>query len=386
MGSELFIYGDPRYLSGGGTGCTAIDYAKPPIVKNNQSVTTEWLEAKARERGRHSIGSVADALVSYAEQNVHMGRESYHHRPSLNMFLEEGQSPSVGVELETEERTDINVSAMHSNLRSNWFHFESDSSLCTHNRQGYELITEPLPPRAYRDPRLWAGLQNLLTPWVESYAFEQTGLHVHVGIDMFEKCEALPFGHKADRRMLGKYMAAFVYYGLLPRSFIDKVMLRSNTRYCAQTGCMAIEQMRTRICSRDTACGYDLINSMSSELLSRNICVWRDNLQYLLRSGEIEPERAGIRYLGEHLDSFGGHGVEVNTTPQYTIEFRRGKGTLHSLSIHRMVELATLVVRYAWRIARNPELPVSTEDVLAFIERSTVNNALKRMALEARSK
>lgn len=385
MGSELFIYGDPRYLSGGGMGRTSIDYTRPPVVKDrhSQSVTTEWLEAKAREEGR-SIRDVAHALGSYAGQAVHEGREGYHHRPMLNMFLEEGQSPSAGIELETEERTDIAVSAMLSKLRSNWFHFESDSSLCTGGRQGYELITEPLPPRLYRDPRLWAGLQNLLTPWVESYAFEQTGLHVHVGIDMFEKCEALPFGHRTDRRMLGKYMAAFVYYGLLPRSFIDKVMLRSNTRYCAQTGCEAIEQMRTRICSRDTACGYDLINSMSAELLSRNIHLWRDNLQTLRSDTGIPGAR--IRYLNEHLGSFGGHGVEVNTAPMYTIEFRRGKGTLHSLSIHRMVELATLVVRYAWRIARNPELPVSTDDVLAFIERSTVNNALRRMALEARSR
>lgn len=383
MGSELFIYGDPRYLSGGGIGSIDMNYSNPPTVRNGQSVTTEWLDAKAHAN-RETIHDVALALDRYAHQVIHSGRQGYHHRPMLNIFLENGQSPSVGVELETEERTDIEVNKMLAHLRSNWFHFESDSSLCTIGRQGYELITEPLPPRAYRDPRLWAGLQNLLTPWVESYAFEQTGLHVHVGIDMFEKCDMLPFGHKNDRKMLGKFIAAFVYYGLLPRSFTDKVMLRANTRYCAQTSCRAIEDMRTRICSRDSACGYDIINAVSSELLTRNIYSWERNMDRIASNTVVSGTR--FCYLNDHLESFGGHGTEVNTSPQYTIEFRRGKGTLHSLSIHRMVELATLVVRYAWRIARNPELPVSTNDVLAFIKRSTVNNALKRMAQDALSK
>lgn len=384
MGSELFIYGDPRYLSGGDIGSIDMDYTRIPAVRGDQSVTTEWLDAEAR-KDRKVITDVGRALEKYAHQTIHHGRQGYHRRPSLNVFLEKEQSPSVGVELETEEREDIiDIDKMHTHLRSNWFHFESDSSLCTGTRQGYELITEPLPPRAYRDPRLWAGLQNLLTPWVESYAFEQTGLHVHVGIDMFEKCNMLPFSQRSDRKMLGKYMAAFVYYGLLPRPFIDKVMLRANTRYCAQTASRVIEDMRTYICSRNSACGYDLINAMSSELLARHIGSWEQNMNVIVEN--IKYPGTKFRYITEHIEYFVGHNVEVNMSPTYTIEFRRGKGTLHSLSIHRMVELATLVVRYAWRIARNPELPVSTDDVLAFIERSTVNNALKRMARDARFK
>lgn len=360
-----------------------MDYhSAPKVNQTGVAVTTDWLVSSAKARGK-KITNVAKALTDIANQQIHEGKSPYHHRPLINLFLEEGQCPSVGVELETEERRGIKIDTMLKTLKSNWFHFESDSSLCTARTQGYELITEPLPPRAYRNPRLWAGLQNLLTPWVESYGYEQTGLHVHVGIDMFESCDLLPFVHKADRRMLGKYIAAAVYYVLLPRAFVDKVMLRSNTRYCAQTSCPSIDRIRNQLFANKSATGYDVINIVSEELLRRAPGTHISNINTggCLRSIDTNP-----RYLEQHFESFNGHGAEVNASPVYTIEFRRGKGTLHSLSIHRMVELASLVVRYAWRIAREPHITVSTDDVLAFIERSTTNNALKTMARDARAK
>lgn len=358
-----------------------MDYHNRPQVKIGVAVTTDWLIESAKARGEE-ITDIAKALSNLAGQNIHEGKLSYHHRPLINTFLEAGQFPSVGVELETEERGDVDVEIMTKTLKSNWFHFESDSSLCTGRTQGYELITEPLPPRAYRNPRLWAGLQNLLTPWVESYGYEQTGLHVHVGIDMFESCDSLPFVHKSDKRMLGKYIAATVYYVLLPRTFVDKVMLRSNTRYCAQTGCHNIDKIRNQLFANKSATGYDVINIVSEELLRSS----PQTYIHVLANGDLPSPNTSPKFLEQHFEHFSGHGTEVNASPPYTIEFRRGKGTLHSLSIHRMVELATLVVRYAWRIAREPHITVSTDDVLAFIERSTTNNALKMMARDARAK
>lgn len=391
MGSELFLYGNPRYLSGGGRRCDRINYSNKPATKvpGDIVVTTKWLETCLSSADRQSM-TLANIITDHAGQAVHSGKARYHNRPVLNRFLERGQHPTVGVELEMEERTDVDLEELTTDLVSNWFHFESDSSLHTGDRSGFELITEPLPPRAYRDPRLWAGLQNLLTPWFESYKFSQTGLHVHVGIDMFTYCDTIPFISVTDRRAMGKYIAALVYYVLLPRSFVDKVMLRQNTTFCEQTGSSAIDQFRRQICaSAGATTGYDLINMVAEELLKRSTSTW----PYIVNDAaagdrliedvisDMEPKI----FLNNHLCGFTSHHVEVNMAPEYTIEFRRGKGTLHSLSIHRMVELASLVVRYAWRIVRDPSLAVSPDDVLEFIERATVNEALRRMARDART-
>lgn len=391
MGSELFLYGNPRYLSGGGRNCERINYSSRPVTKDpgGAVVTTKWLETRLSGADRQSM-ALANIITEHAGQAVHRGKAGYHSRPSLNRFLERGQHPTVGVELEMEERADVNLEELTTDLASNWFHFESDSSLHTGARSGFELITEPLPPRAYRDPRLWAGLQNLLTPWFESYKFSQTGLHVHVGIDMFTHCDTLPFTSPKDRRVMGKYIAALVYYVLLPRSFVDKVMLRQNTTFCAQTGCAAIDQFRKQIyASAGATTGYDLINMVAEELLKQSMSNW----SYFV--SEAASDRRSVEdviydttpqvLLSSHLHGFTDHHVEVNMSPAYTIEFRRGKGTLHSLSIHRMVELASLVVRYAWRVVRDPSLTVSPDDVLEFIERATVNEALRRMARDART-
>lgn len=385
MGSELFLYGNPRYLSGGGMGCERISYSNKPATKlqGELAVTTKWLETRLSVT-KHQSMALPDLIIRYANQDVHYGKAGYHSRPPLNRFLVQGQHPTVGVELEMEERTDVDLTELSADLSSNWFHFESDSSLHTGTRSGFELITEPLPPRAYRDPRLWAGLQNLLTPWFESYKFSQTGLHVHVGIDMFTHCDTLPFISPKDRRMIGKYIVALVYYVLLPRSFVDKVMLRQNTMFCAQTGCDAIDQFRKQIyASAGATTGYDLINMVAEELLKRSVTDWSYFIAEAAADHIYDTTPRGL--LSSHLLGFTDHHVEVNMSPAYTIEFRRGKGTLHSLSIHRMVELASLVVRYAWRVVRDPSLTVSPDDVLEFIERATVNEALRRMARDART-
>jgi hypothetical protein len=190
--------------------------------------------------------------------------------------------------------------------------------------------------------------------------------------------------------MMGKYIAALVYYVLLPRSFVDKVMLRQNTTFCAQTGSTAIDQFRKQIyASAGATTGYDLINMVAEELLKQSMSNWS---YFVTEAAAVSRSVEDVIYdttpqvlLSGHLHGFTDHHVEVNMSPAYTIEFRRGKGTLHSLSIHRMVELASLVVRYAWRVVRDPSLTISPDDVLEFIERATVNEALRRMARDART-
>ena len=77
-----------------------------------------------------------------------------------------------------------------------------------------------------------------------------------------------------------------------------------------------------------------------------------------------------------------GHTTEVNCSHPFTIEFRRGKGTLHALSVHRMVEFTTLLVKYAEEIARRPDdTVVSNESVLDYMITNTTSSALRELAV-----
>lgn len=379
---ELFLFGDPRFLSGGSPVAEVIDYNRSPkYIDPTTAVTSKTLMSSPRFG---SFRTLPELLGGTCSQEIHKGKFQYHHRPSLNKFLISGQSPSVGVELELEERS-TNPSdkrAMENELVSNWFHFESDSSLHNGSREGYELITEPLPPRAYRDPRLWAGLQNILTPWLESFSFRQTGLHVHVGVDMFEQIDSFPLQSKSDRRAVGKTLSAILYFLMLPRSFVDKVMLRNNTCYCAQpTYFPLVDQAAALRGARNKLTGHDLINLIVQCGIQAS--QWADCASVVV--GDIANGKYTQSYTNSILsceNTLSGHHVEVNMAPKYTIEFRRGKGTLNSMSIHRMVELATLIVRYAWKIMREPDTEVTTQNLLNYISQNTTSPALRTLALQ----
>lgn len=230
--NEIFIANDPRFLSGGRNCGYPANYERPLLRLRDDDITVTTEDVIRGIREDAIPHELPDALT-HIGQVIHNGRLPYHHRPNLNIFVREGENPTVGVELETVERRDISCEDLEKDLVSNWFHFESDSSLTGDGRYGYELITEPLPPRIYRDMRLWTGLQNILTPWTESFDSPFTGLHVHVGLEQFESLRGLEaFSSEQDRRIAGKLVSSAIYLCLADRAFLDSVFLRRNTTYC----------------------------------------------------------------------------------------------------------------------------------------------------------
>lgn len=390
--SELFIGGDPRFLSGCLKGCSANDYTSAPSVITK--ATPQSRLATTEALGALPDGQGLPEAVSRLGVEVHYGKAGYHHRPRLNLFLREGEWPSCGVELETEEREDVPLRELATALRSNWFHFESDSSLGTGSTDGYELITEPLPPRCYRNPRLWAGLQNILSPWVRSWEFRQTGLHVHVGMTQFEElAELSPYlVDLHDRRYFGKVLSAYLYFNVVPRTFTDKVFLRKPGEYCH-----APEQPKGFMPWREGTTGHDVLRNvlfavMSYEAASGNYT--RSNVPRTVvgypratsAASAMGADRAGaargtssLRYIG-HGCSFSGHSCEINVQNEHTLEFRRGKGTLNGVSILRMVEFCTLLVRYAAKLVRSPDDPVGPAEIYRYIAENTTSEALKSLA------
>lgn len=394
--NELFIGGDPRFLSGAGLNMRATTYdSGPRTIPEGSTVLTS--RAIGFER-LASAGPVA-ALTGHGVA-VRRGKHAYHHRPDLNVFLRPGEWPSAGVELETEERLDIDRNAMETVLQSNWFHFESDSSLCTGDRAGYELITDPLPPRFYRNPRLWAGLQNILTPWVESWAFRQTGLHVHVGLTQFEEMkDELGFlASKADRRMFAKYLVAYLYFTVVDRTFSDRVFLRKPGSYChtpndvypvpawkpGATGGSAVQDVLAAVCQ------WSALRGRYAEHMSELNRIMQDGMRE--SAPAAARHRMGLGALGtrrmddglpdalEIAGSFCGHSAELNAGNSQTIEFRRGKGTLNAVSVLQMVEFATLLVRFAARMLRRPGDPVGPGEICRYMAENTTSGALRTLA------
>jgi hypothetical protein len=392
--NELFIGGDPRFLSGAGLNMRASTYDCGPVT-----IPTGATVLTSRTIGFERLANIGpiNALVENGVA-VRRGKLPYHHRPHLNVFLRPGEWPSAGVELETEERTDIDKNAMETALQSNWFHFESDSSLCTGNRSGYELITDPLPPRFYRNPRLWAGLQNILTPWVESWAFAQTGLHVHVGLTQFEemKDELGFFTTLYDRRAFAKYLIAYLYFMVVDRTFSDRIFLRKPGSYChtpsdiyplpvwkpGMTGASVVQDVLAAVCQYSVGHGrYTDHTAKLSRLATAGTLETtaasarrRMNMNELNIAGNSLPEAIGLS------GTFSGHGSEVNMGNSQTIEFRRGKGTLNAVSILQMVEFATLLVRFAAKMLKRPNDPVGPKEICRYMAENTTSGALKILA------
>ena len=377
--NEIFIANDPRFLSGGRNRGFPANYERPllRLEDDDITVTTEDVIRGIRE---DAIPHELPDALAHIGQVIHKERLPYHHRPNLNVFVREGENPTVGVELETVERRDISCEDLEKDLVSNWFHFESDSSLTGNGRRGYELITEPLPPRIYRDMRLWTGLQNILTPWTESFESPLTGLHVHVGLEQFESLHGLEmFSSKQDRRIVGKLVSSAIYLCLADRAFLDSVFLRRNTTYCRdQTG--DVFSAVSSAISTDGITAGRFVDLVLTSALRKNSDVWCSGVNSARDSITYGNYSSTFRLLSEYLPGFVSHGAEINCEHPFTIEFRRGKGTLNAVSVHRMVELATLIVKYAEHLIENRDDKITMTSFAEYVIANTNSSALKQFA------
>jgi len=374
---ELFLYGDPRLLAGGGgvNNSSRGSYESAPPTVSGKGLRTVDLE-----RVRTCAEDTPFDLAARCGQQIHRGKSGYHATPVYNNFLVKGQWPSAGIELETimSVTTADNARRACDDLRSNWFHFERDGSLdhAHSGEYGYELITEPLPPRVYRDPRTWIGLENAISPWLESFDHSETGLHVHVGLNQFMDFDAIPIKNRISRMYVGKMMSALVYYVLAGSALVDRVTLRKNTNYCATTSSESLFEGFAEIESgRMTGAQFvDLaVAKLSKEMIDSWASATRTATSYVMNATNPPAYCQGV------LCGTTSHGTEVNCEHKFTIEFRRGKGTCHALSIHRMVELMTGIVRYAGKCCREPEMEVSRRSFLDFIARTTTSEVLRHM-------
>ena len=376
---ELFLYGNPRLLAGGEPGVTQREgYEKDPLLLSGPGLTTEMLE-RLPGIDKSINGHSGISLASMAGESIHAGKSGYHSSVKYNKFLVPGQWPSLGVEIETISSiyNKEHVDKLVYDLRSNWFHFERDGSLdVEHNGEyGFELITEPLPPRVYRNPNTWIGLENILSPWLESFDHKCTGLHVHVGLNQFMNMD-MPIKNPTSRMYIGKLMSLLVYFSIADAALIDRICLRRQTRYCKTPSAYLLFDGTGKLAS-GTMTGYEFMDLAINKLLSQNISGWSSCMN--LAGDRLRMlDRGAPGFCQTVITGTTAHGTEVNTEHKYTIEFRRGKGTLHALSVHRMIEAFSLMVRYVGKTIRNPRDYVSKKGLYEFMHDNTTSAPLKK--------
>lgn len=379
---ELFLYGDPRLLAGGegGSRPTRDSYEYDPPIISGKGHSTASLEKIAKVSFQN--GLEASRILGSTDEVMHRGKSGYHSNIAHNKFLVDGQWPSAGIELETisSKYDSSHTSRLVDDLRSNWFHFERDGSLDDEHggEYGYELITEPLPPRVYRNPNTWVGLENILSPWLESFDHSCTGLHVHVGLNQFMDFD-MPIRNRQSRLYIGKLMSMLVYYAVADAAFVDRVCLRKQTRFCGTPRENFIFEGTSRLATGEMT-GYEFIDMAIGKLIRQDMGRWSNDVS---RAAGHVNDTTDVSFCMLNLCGATSHGTEVNTEHKYTIEFRRGKGTLHALSIHRIVELMTMIVRYAGKCCRNPDDKVSTKAFYEFVHDNTTSVPLKKLIEKA---
>lgn len=381
-----FIYGDPRFLAGGSPS-RCISYSDNTVATNDGEVICPPGDP---------AGTLYDAMASFG-QHIASTKCGYHGNRGNNVFVSKDdlKFPTVGIELETilnSYNADA-AQAVSRQMYSNWFHCENDGSLDRDHSgtYGYEIVTTVLPARLYRDPEIWAGFQNLISPFVHSFSTSETGLHVHVGMSYFEntKFPACPNGLL---QTFGKLLTSRLYYSLIPRSFAQRVFLRpGNMGYAhessdyritrplmAGSGRQILDEILFPILAGDHALeetwmqfGMNAIRSRKNHAKEKDVIKssWPTDRCYNM-SDRI-GSNCGLSY---------GHNSELNASPRLTLEFRRGKGTTNALSIHRMIELCCLTVMYAGHVIDNPDDEVSTNAFMGYLIENTKSKALKTLA------
>lgn len=383
-----FVYGDPRFLAGGSAARNFVgkdSYDDNDIQLNDGSVVCP---PDVPEK------SLCDAMSNLG-QKLASTKCGYHGCKTMNCFVssKDLEFPTLGVELETimNEASSDMAKAWSRQLYSNWIHAENDGSLDQAHKgtYGYEIVTSVLPARLYRNLEVWTGLQNLVTPFVHSYSEASTGLHVHVGMSYFEDTK-FSYLERRDRRFLGKALATRIYYTVVPRSFAQRVFLRSSCLcYCHESNDRSLTK-RTSECSArafvddviaeildespDVESSWAAFAEAMLEHKSDREMKWSDRL--LKSYSEVCP----TQFISSNYSLPCGHNTEVNASPNLTLEFRRGKGTTNALSIHRMVEFCALTVMFTKEVLENPGMTVSTREFLGYVIDNTKSNALRKLA------
>lgn len=144
---------------------------------------------------------------AYTQNEIYSGYGSYHsnqHRHSFNTPIVADKPWRIGVELEVYART-LDAYNKITGARTNWFQCERDGSL---DERSYPIEIKTIPLRACDATSVdfWAEPMDRLKQLAVSKGQRSTGLHVHIGKEIFGDNE------RVQQDNLSKLCLFYTYY------------------------------------------------------------------------------------------------------------------------------------------------------------------------------
>lgn len=259
----------------------------------------------------------------YTTESIYKAVHGYHSGRDYNALVE-GCKPSdyrIGVELEVECNSRAIKNNINARLRSNWLLMERDGSL---SDNGIEFITIPMRPTDIKNPTTWTKFIGFMSDKAKSWNTSTCGLHVHIGREIL--------GDTAEEKSetLGKLL--YLYHHWLKDHDTNIKIYGRARAYHDQDG-----KVREG----------DAVKVLGGKVLK--VKGVKDDLKAKLTERSLRD-----RYF------------DINNRNTFTIEFRKGRGSLNTDRIISVIEYSELMCLYC-RKAKWEK--ISDADFFAFVRK-----------------
>ena len=255
------------------------------------------------ESSNNRISATNMINKNYKQDRLYSGIHDYHSHDyeKLNQPVHHKGGYKVCVEIEV-EFSSRNKWYDFSQVKSNWFYCEQDSSLSS---LGCEIISVPLRPQDAKNEDTWVPLHNMLRGNALSWDSRRCGLHIHLGK------EILGSGKAYDNN-LGKLL--FLYNHHIKDTSVNVAVFGRSQGYCANTDPRCDESKAA------LALGTDALK---------------------IKCVKDAVGKGLIRKNGES------RWFDINITNSNTIEFRKGRGTYNPARIASVIEWCECLCKFA---------------------------------------
>lgn len=277
------------------------------------------------------VEDVVESFTSdkYTSDTEYVGFHSYHrhHGVSMNMPKNRFSGHRIGIELEVEFMTSSKRTKF-CDTPSNWFYRESDGSL---GSNGCEIITIPLLPKDAKSIDFWKPLTDYLCSRAQSWDTGRCGLHVHIGR------EILGVSDEEKSETIGKLL--YLYHHFVKDTRMNIKIYGRERGYHDQDG-------------------KSLAGSSAKELGSE-----------VLKIKSVKDKVKTAMIAKSSSDRY----FDINLRNTYTIEFRKGRGSINPERITMVVDYCERMCLYA---KSTPWQQISYEDFVKFLKATIKNEKL----------
>ena len=242
-------------------------------------------------------------LKGYEDSNMYKGLKRYHnsHSVTMNEPLSEYKA-RIGIELEVEFFKSSNR-RQFCDIPTNWFFREEDGSL---GNYGCEIITIPLLLKDAKSRKTWEPLcDKLIELGAQSWDTGRCGLHCHLSREFF--------GKDTEKQQENIVKMCYFYDHILHDELFNRKVYGRDRSYSEASG-------KTEIGNAVKVIGADVLKDKA---ISDRV---------MKASKDIHDS------TGRYMD--------INTSNEKTIEFRKGRGSINANRIVAIIEYNILIAEF----------------------------------------